>query len=109
MKKAILVFAFAAALTLMGAGVAFAATGLNIPHGGYSVSTDACLQCHDVHEAAGDYVLMRWSTVTNVCGTCHGIYNQQPTSKLATADPTQNPGARIAIRVNYNPGYTGDG
>src|SRR3990172_7735678 len=119
MKKAILVFAFAAALTLMSAGVALAATGTNIPHGGYSVSTDACLQCHDVHEATGDYVLMRWATVVDVCATCHGLYNSQPTAsiKLTTLpDPDinggtrQNPGASTGPDwlLNYDPGYSGD-
>gem|GEM_PF-2511295 len=50
-----------------------------IPHGGYSAVTDTCLQCHDMHEAEGDYVLMRENTVTKVCATCHTLYQKEPT------------------------------
>ena len=49
------------------------------PHGGYNMNTDMCLQCHDIHEAAGDYVLMRQQTVTEVCATCHTLYQSAPT------------------------------
>ena len=44
------------------------------PHGGYGSTTDFCVGCHDIHEANGDYVLTRESTVTAVCGTCHGLF-----------------------------------
>ncbi|MHB1325922.1 MAG: cytochrome c3 family protein [Thermoleophilia bacterium] len=62
--------------------LAFSATAMAAtvsPHGGYSTTTaggntDYCLTCHDVHEAQGDYVLMRKNTVTAVCGTCHGLF-----------------------------------
>ena len=66
------------ALLLVVAPAAFA--GIS-PHGGYSVGasaaadrTDFCLTCHDVHQAAGDYVLMRDPTVTETCATCHALY-----------------------------------
>jgi predicted CXXCH cytochrome family protein len=68
-----------ACVLVVVAAPAFAADGETIPHGGYSSSTDACLQCHDIHEAAGDYVLMRQSTMTAVCGTCHTLFQQAPT------------------------------
>ncbi|MFA5802601.1 MAG: cytochrome c3 family protein [Thermoleophilia bacterium] len=63
---------------LLFTGVAMA--GIS-PHGGYSTGTSAsadqtdfCLTCHDVHQAAGDYVLMRDPTVTQTCATCHALY-----------------------------------
>lgn len=69
---------------LMFASVAFATDGITIPHGGYDISTNACLSCHDIHEALGDYVLMREDTVTNTCGTCHDTYK-------TTGVPWDNP------------------
>src|SRR3990170_8624846 len=80
MKKILLLIAIAATLTLFGSALALAATGGTIPHGGYSPATDACLQCHDIHESAGDYVLMRWPTVTDTCGTCHTLFQVAPAS-----------------------------
>jgi len=104
----------------------FAATGDVIPHGGYSMTTDACLQCHDIHEAAGDYVLMRESTVTDVCATCHTLYQSAPTGAFdpgfpgtpATAVPAlgayrvpiaqaaTHPGHRLGMDSNVIPGGT---
>lgn len=72
-RKAVLltsVFVLLVAMT----GIAMAADGQTIPHGGYDTSTNSCLYCHDVHEAAGDYVLMRQETVIETCGTCHDLY-----------------------------------
>src|SRR3990170_5007175 len=86
MKKLLIISVLAAVLALLGSGVALAATGGTIPHGGYSPATDACLQCHDIHESAGDYVLMRWPTVTDTCGTCHTLF-QQPPAQGASGDP----------------------
>jgi len=80
MKKLLIISVLAAVLALLGSGVALAATGGTIPHGGYSPATDACLQCHDIHESAGDYVLMRWPTVTDTCGTCHTLFQVKPAS-----------------------------
>lgn len=76
------------ALLLVVAPAAFA--GIS-PHGGYSTgtsgtATDFCLTCHDVHQAAGDYVLMRDPTVTETCATCHALYG-------GTADNTWTGGA----------------
>jgi predicted CXXCH cytochrome family protein len=52
-----------------------------IPHGGYGTGnapagerTDLCLSCHDIHQAAGDYALMREASVTATCNTCHGLF-----------------------------------
>ena len=49
------------------------------PHDGFSPTggTDFCIQCHDIHEATGDYVLTRKATVTAVCATCHGLFGAQ--------------------------------
>jgi hypothetical protein len=66
-------------------GVAFAADGPTppklgdpvgsdiSPHGGYSASTNYCLQCHEVHDATADYALLAGATVTATCNTCHGL------------------------------------
>jgi predicted CXXCH cytochrome family protein len=73
-------------------GVAFATTGQNgptppalgdpvgsdqSPHGGFSVSTDFCLQCHSVHNTAnttdGQYALLWKASVQATCNTCHAI------------------------------------
>ncbi len=44
------------------------------PHGGYSSTTNDCNLCHEMHGADSDYSLVRESTVTQVCGTCHGLF-----------------------------------
>jgi hypothetical protein len=73
-------------------GVAFATTGQNgptppsvgdpvgtdvSPHGGFSSSTDYCVQCHSVHNttdtSAGAYALLWKSSVTETCNTCHAV------------------------------------
>ncbi len=43
------------------------------PHGGYSASTNYCLQCHTSHNAPADYALLAATTVTATCNTCHGL------------------------------------
>lgn len=59
--------------------------GTNVaPHGGYSSTTNFCLQCHEVHKAPGAYALMWKTSVTATCATCHGL-NGQPAS--GTRDP----------------------
>jgi predicted CXXCH cytochrome family protein len=55
-----------------------APTGNVSPHGGYSTTTNACMQCHDVHDSSGDYVLSREATITGTCGTCHGLFGTSP-------------------------------
>ncbi|MFA5810164.1 MAG: cytochrome c3 family protein [Thermoleophilia bacterium] len=90
MRKITILAAMVIALLLVVAPAAFA--GIS-PHGGYSTGTspaaaqtDFCLTCHDVHQAAGDYVLMRDPTVTQTCATCHALYG-------APADNTWTGGA----------------
>jgi len=126
MRKAI-------ALAALGFGVflstasAFAADGATIPHGGYSMATDSCLQCHDMHGAAGDYVLMRETTVTDVCATCHTLYQSAPTGafdpgfsgtpaaevpnlaayNVPIADRLIHQGHRLGLGDNYIPGGSG--
>jgi predicted CXXCH cytochrome family protein len=74
MRKAILMVMVVAFVLLLGmVANAYAATP---PHGGYSASTEFCLQCHSVHESQGDYVLSREATITELCGTCHGLFGQ---------------------------------
>lgn len=88
MRRTAAIATLCVVLALAFAAPALAADGETIPHGGYDQTTDACLQCHDIHEAAGDYVLMRQATVTAVCGTCHTLYQAAPTGA-------------------YDPGYSG--
>ena len=78
-KSALTVTVIAALGVVLFAAPALAADGNTIPHGGYSTASDACLQCHDIHESAGDYVLMRQSTMTATCATCHQVYLTGPT------------------------------
>ena len=58
-----------------------------VPHGGYGVGTDYCLQCHQVHynrgtqDAPGEYSLMAESSVTATCATCHGFEGLDPTGR----------------------------
>jgi predicted CXXCH cytochrome family protein len=114
-KKLLLTIALAAGIMLLASGVAMAA-GTIIPHGGYDTTTDACLQCHDVHEAGSDYVLLRWATVTDTCGSCHLLYGEAP---LTTPYPTAAGGSwgqgtfasttpTPGLVVAYDPGYSGD-
>ncbi|NIA24574.1 MAG: hypothetical protein GWP04_03295 [Gammaproteobacteria bacterium] len=52
------------------------------PHGGYSASSNMCLQCHDVHDASGDYALLWKNSVTYMCATCHGLHGLRGTLGL---------------------------
>lgn len=78
---------------------AWAADGTTVPHGGYSAATDACLQCHDIHEAAADYVLMRRPTVTATCATCHTIYLVAPTGAYDPGYPGAESGTAADARA----------
>ena len=111
-KRIVLVVALAVAMLAITTGMALAANQGNvIPHGGYDMNTDACLQCHDVHESTGDYVLTRWATVTATCGSCHYLYMTDPSSSGGSAPNTANSGAQYnasPLAGNtpaYDPGY----
>jgi predicted CXXCH cytochrome family protein len=43
------------------------------PHGGYTNTTDRCRACHDVHEAAYEFHLLRGRTILEVCNSCHDL------------------------------------
>jgi predicted CXXCH cytochrome family protein len=62
------------------------------PHDGFNTGggTDYCIQCHDIHQAQGDYVLTRQSTVTATCNTCHALFGAAPNPGQAP-DWTHNP------------------
>ena len=111
--------------TTPAAGFYTSGAGDQIPHGGYDVTTDACLQCHDVHESSGDYVLIRWRTVTDVCGSCHYLYTKDPMTLEANgSNPVLGGAADRSTRgingeynaapgdpyddVSYAPGYSSD-
>jgi len=77
MKKTLIVLALAFALIAMSTCVAFAAnpTAPNSAlHGGYALTTNACVQCHDVHgaETYVDAPLWRWADAAEGCEYCHG-------------------------------------
>jgi len=76
--------------------------GTNVaPHGGYSSLTNQCLQCHDVHDAAGQYALMEKASVSAVCNTCH--------APGSTTAPTGGPGGGITGTVSSRAVYTETG
>ncbi|MBI5869934.1 MAG: hypothetical protein HZB44_03095 [Actinobacteria bacterium] len=91
--------------------LAFSATAFAAsPHTGYAGTTDYCISCHDMHEASGDYVLTRESTVTGVCGTCHGLFGAAAPAgvtwsggapaDMAGANPTAS--IKLAYKVNMS-------
>lgn len=128
-RKILLLSSIVAVLVLTSTGVAQAVIGSVIPHGGYSTSTDACLQCHDIHQAAGEYALTRWSTVTDTCASCHTLYLTAPatfagiaTRPVSTNDTSGGYGGYEwkspasaggtysgSATPAYNPGYGGLG
>ncbi|HEU4527443.1 MAG TPA: cytochrome c3 family protein, partial [Actinomycetota bacterium] len=55
--------------------------GANIsPHGGYSSSTNYCLQCHSMHNA-GETALLAAQSTTATCQTCHSLFGQAATGR----------------------------
>lgn len=55
--------------------------GANIsPHGGYSSSTNYCLQCHSMHNA-GETALLAAQSTTATCQTCHSLFGQPATGR----------------------------
>ncbi len=54
------------------------------PHGGYSSTSNFCMQCHEVHKAPGEYALLWKASVTSTCATCHGYMGSAATG---TRDP----------------------
>lgn len=122
-RKLVFVFVLGLSISMLMAGVALAA-GDKIPHGGYEenhggvdTSTDACLQCHDVHEAGSDYVLLRWTTVLATCGSCHYLYGDPAgTTPYPYDDPSASGGSfgqgvyatsqpLAGTDLAYDPGY----
>lgn len=96
MKKLIIIASLALFVVLVSSSMALAYHVIDVdPHQRFGFepatgfSSDFCLQCHDIHAAAGDYALMARSTVTNTCGTCHGVYQAAPTGAI---DPGYLPG-----------------
>ena len=86
MKRMLLIMGLTLLVVLASASAALAyhKDGVTVdPHQSYGIDsptgeTDFCLQCHDIHAAAGDYALMWKDTVTNTCATCHGVYQVTP-------------------------------
>jgi predicted CXXCH cytochrome family protein len=90
------------------------------PHGGYSASTDYCVQCHSVHGAADEYALLAGASVTATCQTCHSVFGSAvpgaappggnpfaasaPTSVRAAYEITPNPAAQHGIGTQLRAG-----
>ncbi|MHB9053997.1 MAG: cytochrome c3 family protein [Thermoleophilia bacterium] len=113
MRKIAIMAAFVLSIVFI---LAFSASAFAVtaPHGGYGSTTDFCISCHDIHEANGDYVLTRESTVTAVCGTCHGVFGasaavgvywSNPPANFAGADPTAS--TKRAYTNGFSAGMTG--
>lgn len=66
-------------VALLGLASVAMAEDTETAHGGYDATTNKCLNCHDIHTDAdgedSDYVLLRWATVVDTCGSCHNLYN----------------------------------
>lgn len=75
------------------------AAGTSIPHGGYATTTDACLQCHDIHESVADLGLLRRATLTAVCNTCHSVYLAGPAGPYDPGYGGSEAGSRPAPSV----------
>ena len=69
--------------------------GIEIPHGGYDLNSDACDQCHDVNETAGDFVLSRWRTIADICGSCHYLYKTTAVKLPPRSNPPGAPKSRV--------------
>lgn len=95
--KVMMVMALIAITLFAFGGAAFAADGPTppklgdpigadvSPHGGFSSTTDYCLQCHTVHGAPDPaYALMARPSTTDVCATCHqyGPITGSPTGAI---------------------------
>ncbi len=76
-------------------------TGQIDPHGGYSSTTDYCLQCHSVHDG-GAYALLAAASVTEVCATCHSMFGAAATGRIVPGPfPGTTPGT-TSLRSAYD-------
>ncbi len=81
--------------------------GSNIsPHGGYSASTNYCLQCHTMHDAPADYALLASSTVTATCNTCHGLPAIGASSPTGAREPLEPDNPAIPGTAASRAAYT---
>ncbi len=69
--------------------------GIEIPHGGYDLNSDACDQCHDVNETSGDFVMSRWRTTADVCGSCHYLFTTAGVKLPPLSNPPGTPKTRV--------------
>ncbi len=107
--------------TIDGAPASIGATDIS-PHGGYSTSTDYCLQCHSVHGGAQwqggsggglvnvthllpsgsrgitDYALLAQPSVTDVCATCHSLFGASAPA-VGSTGPTPQDGGGLGRTV----------
>lgn len=71
------------------------------PHGGYNASTNYCMQCHEVHNATGDYAMMAESSVTATCATCHGYLGAGPVGASLSGPGTGTIGT-VSLRTAFD-------
>jgi hypothetical protein len=69
------------------------------PHGGYSATTDYCLQCHSVHNATDEYSLLASASVTATCQTCHAVGGVAPSGAIDPGMPGVE--APVSLRAAY--------
>ncbi|MGE5226039.1 MAG: cytochrome c3 family protein [Planctomycetaceae bacterium] len=74
-------------------------TGRVTPHGGYSATTDYCLQCHSVHNATDEYSLLASASVTATCQTCHAVGGVAPSGAIDPGMPGVE--APVSLRSAY--------
>lgn len=118
MKKSLLIFMGALALTIHLVGIGGADNG---PHGNYTATTDTCAACHRAHTALGESLLTSASTATDrsaFCYSCHvggfgaytdvkhGYYIADPPVDYDTTNAAVLKGGAFET-MRMNPGITG--
>lgn len=118
MRRIGVVLALAAAAVFALGGAAFAQhgptpprlgdpVGTNVsPHGGYSATTNYCLQCHSAHAATADYALLAASTVTATCNTCHGLPALSSATPTGARQPLEPANPAVPGTASSRPAYT---
>lgn len=70
------------------------------PHGGYSSTTEFCIQCHSVHDGS-TYALLAEANVTDTCATCHSLFGEPATGRYNPGLPGKTPGT-VSLRSAYD-------
>ena len=74
------------------------------PHGGFSMDTQLCNQCHTVHAAGSTYGLLNTASVTQVCEACHKVAgtggSSAPAPNSAFGNETYATTSKYAVYLN---------